>query len=332
MRRITCVLGSTGATILALALPTGATAAQTIGATATGNPTNCGQNLAYVSIGTFAGAYSPSAYGVITSWSHRGNSAETRTAQLLVLRPNPGAGATHFIATQRDQVRTSLAGQLNTYTSGVRLPIEPNERLGLFIPAGQPTGDGSCAFGAPAGNSINWPFVSGEPPPNVSVDYPNTFGSLRLNASAVVEPDADRDVFGDETQDNCIGTAGTVGGCPNTVTAASATGKGNKVLVTMTAPGAGSLKAGSTTDPTLLAAIAKKKKKKAQPPLTQTSQTLTAKTKQTVTLTLNLSKAGKGKLARKGKLGVTIKVLYTPTGGTAGAVTTTAKLRRKKKG
>jgi hypothetical protein len=260
-----------------------------------------------------------------------------RTSRLMVLQPNPSAGATHFIATQKDQVRP-LGSGLNTFTSGVRLPIQPSERLGLYIPDGQPGGTGTCAFVGPAmtTNTINFPVAPGEPPLNTSVDYPGTSSNFRINASAAVEPDADRDVFGDETQDNCIGTAGPVGGCTNTVTLGTATAKGNKVLVTATVPGAGTLKGGSATDPTLLAATAakkkkKKKKKKAQPPLKQSSQTLTSKTKQTVTLTLNLSKSGKGKLARKGKLGVTIKVLYTPTGGTAGAVTATAKLSKKKK-
>lgn len=309
--------------VVTMALPSPASAAQTIGAT--GNPTNCGPNLPYVSVGTFAGAYSPTAYGVITSWSHRGDSAETRQLKLLVLRHNPGAGPTHFIATQKDVLRTALPGQLNTFTSGVRLPIQPNERLGLFIPG---PGNGSCAFATLAGNSINWPAAFGEPALNVSLDYSLTFDALRLNASALVEPDTDHDVFGDESQDNCLGTAGTEGGCPNTLMLGKATAKGNKVIVTATVPGAGTLRGGSATDRTLTGAA---KKKKPAPPLKQSSQTLTSKAKQNVTLTLNLSKSGKSKLARKGKLGLAIKVLYTPTGGTAGSATTSAKLTQKSK-
>ena len=37
---------------------------------------------------------------------------------------------------------------------------------------------------------------------------------LRIPISALVEPDADQDGFGDETQDQCPGVAGTVDGCP----------------------------------------------------------------------------------------------------------------------
>jgi hypothetical protein len=319
-----------GAAVI-LAAPSGASAAQVIGQ-AQGPAQNCGDNFPYVQTVLSGGTgYSPSSYGVITSWSNMGDSTNDRAVQLLVLRPNPGAGATHFIATQKDQIRTSLAAQLNTFTSGVRLPIEPSERLGTYIPAGQP--GGPCAFIIAAGGSINFPNNAGEPALNTSLDYPSASTSHRINASAVVEPDADRDVFGDESQDDCIGTAGTANGCPNTVTLGKATAKGNKVTVEVTVPGAGALAAGAATDKALAGAAAKKKKrkKKASPPLKQSSQTLTAKTRQTVTLTLALSKSGKAKLARKGKLGLSIKVLYTPTGGTPGAVTTKAKLRKKGK-
>jgi hypothetical protein len=312
-----------------MALPAPAPAAELIGQT--GTPVqNCGQNNPFVQTMLTGGTpYSPSSYGVITSWSNQGDMNVTRTIQLLVLRPNPSAGASHFIATAKDQVRTTPAGGLNTFRSGVRLPIEPTERLGLYVPGGQPDNFGGCAFVLPAGGNVNFPAAMGDPPLNTSVDYSGTIAGHRLNASAVVEPDIDRDVFGDESQDDCIGTAGTANGCPNTVTLGKATAKGNKVTVEVTAPGAGTLAAGSASDKALPAA--KKKKKKAQPPLKQASQTLTAKTKQTVAVTLRLSKAGKAKLAQKGKLGLSIKVVYTPTGGTPGAVTTKAKLRKKGK-
>ena len=39
---------------------------------------------------------------------------------------------------------------------------------------------------------------------------------LRLNISAVLEPDADQDGFGDETQDQCPANAATQGPCPVT--------------------------------------------------------------------------------------------------------------------
>jgi hypothetical protein len=321
-----CVIGAAAI----LAAPSAAWGAELIGQTAT-PVQNCGQNFPYVqSMLTGGTPYSPTSYGVITSWSHQGDSMVTRTVQLLVLRPNPAAGATHFIATGKDQVRTTPAGQLNTFRSGVRLAIEPTERLGLYIPGGQPDNNGGCAFILPAGGNVNFPAAMGDPPLNTSVDYSGTIAGHRLNASALVEPDTDRDVFGDESQDNCIGTAGTANGCPNTVTLGKATAKGNKVTVEVTAPGAGTLAAGSASDKKLAGAAAKKKKK-AQPPLKQASQTLTSKTKQTVALTLRLSKSGKAKLAQKGKLGLSIKVVYTPTGGTPGSVTTKAKLRKKGK-
>jgi hypothetical protein len=300
----------------------------------TGPANTCAENNAFVQRVLGGGTpYSPSSYGVITSWSTMNDTTAGRTSRLLVLEPNPGAGATHYIARQKDQVRAIGSG-LNTFSSGLRLPIQPSQQLGLYLPDGQPADTGVCAFiPATMGNTINFQAGPGEPPLNTSVDYPGFAANFRLNASAVVEPDADRDVFGDESQDNCLGTAGAVGGCPNTVSVGKTSVKGKTVTVEVAVPGAGTVKGGSATDQALALASAKKKKKKKkpQPPLRQSSQTVTGKTRQTVVLTLNLSKTGRSKLARKGKLGLSIKVTYTPIGGTAGTATASAKLTSKKK-
>jgi hypothetical protein len=331
VKRLSRTLGLTliGLTVV-LAAPSGASGAERIGQN--GPAAGCGSGSAGVfqDPGNPIPSYSPTSYGVITSWSAMADANPAgRTLQLLVLRPNPSAGANHYITAAKDQVRPlTLPSQLNTFTTGVRLPIEPSERIGLYVPLGQPGGISDCVFVSPGITRFTNPGP--EPALNVSMDYPNPNINLRINASAVVEPDTDRDVFGDETQDNCIGTAGTVNGCPNTLTLGKAKAAKNKVTVEATVPGAGTLAGGSANDKTL-ALTAAKKKKKAKPPLTKSSQTLTTKTSQTVSLTLNLSKAGKSKLAKKGKLGVSIKATYTPIGGVAGVATTSAKLKGKKK-
>ncbi len=138
--------------------------------------------------------------------------------------------------------------------------------------------------------------------------------------------DSDHDDYGDETQDKCVGTAGTTNGCPNTLTSASAAqvGKSPRITVTATVPGAGTLKAGDASDASVASASAVK--------LTPVTQNLTSTTSQQVPLTLSLTKQAKKKLKKKGKLKVQVKVLYTPPGGTAGAPQALqVKLKSKKK-
>jgi len=164
-------------------------------------------------------------------------------------------------------------------------------------------------------------FFSGDPSPGDTKTFTPLDGQL-LDVSATLEPDADNDGFGDETQDKCIGTAGTANGCPSTVAIDKLKQKGDtKVRVTATVPGAGSLKVGSPSDPALASAAAKKKSLKAL------TETLTATTKQQLKLTLKLTKSAIAKLKDAGKLNLKVKAVYTPTGGPPGSQTTKAKLK-----
>ncbi len=308
-----------GSLALALALPMNAPAAEMIGET--GPVVGCAPNLTYMPRTVAAGTpdYSPTQYGVITSWSAMAQGTPDRTVKLVILRPDFVTGPDNFIAVQKDSVRTlAQVNALNTFTSGVRLPIDVGDRLALYIPAGQPGGSGSCDWIGGAGNSFRW--LAGEAPFGTSLAYPPG-NDRRLNASALVEPDTDRDVFGDETQDKCVGSAGAANGCPSTVTIDKLKQKGDtKVKATVTVPGAGTLEVGSPSDPALASAAAKKS-------LKAVTQTLTATTKQQVKLTLKLTKSAIGKLDEAGKLKVKVKAVYTPVGGPAGSQTKKKKLK-----
>jgi hypothetical protein len=197
-----------------LALPSAASASQTIGQVDDVSGGSCTDDEAYLQKAITAGAgYSPNAYGVITSWSAMSKAGADQTVKLMVFRDD---GSNQFSAVARDDlVRTlsSVDDTLNTFT-GIRIPIEANQRIGIYQPAGSTEG---CEFasgngGDQAGYSV--PFNVGEPPLNVPFDYSGTDSGNRVNALAVVEPDADRDVFGDETQDKCVGKSGPVNGCP----------------------------------------------------------------------------------------------------------------------
>jgi hypothetical protein len=319
------------ATGLALVLPSAAQASQTIGQT--GSPlVTCTADEAYIQTTLAAGpSYSPSAYGVITSWSALASADPSQTVRLIVLRQD---SSTQFSIVARDSIIRTLTSPtaLNTFT-GTRVPIEPSQRIGVYLPV---SSQFSCEFGTgdTDGAGYSAPFGVGEPPDNTPFDYSGTDNNRLVNAQAVVEPDVDRDVFGDETQDKCVGTPGQINGCPSTLTinGASQSGK-NAVVVTATVPGQGKVSAGAANDPNVLAAAAKKtkKKKRTNIALTPASQTVTAKTSQQVRLTLALTKSAKSKLKQKGKLKVSVKATYTPTGGPTGTQFSQVKLKLKKK-
>lgn len=143
-----------------------------------------------------------------------------------------------------------------------------------------------------------------------------------LLVSGTIENDFDHDVFGDETQDKCVGTAGSFNGCPNTVSSVSAAQAGHKpkIRVTATVPGAGTLEVGSANDASVASAASAVSLK----PVTQT---LTSTSSRQVTLTLKLTKSAKSKLARKGKLKTSVRIVYTPPGGPAGSIKSKVSLK-----
>lgn len=189
---------------IGMALPASASAAQTIGQASPAD--GCTGGEAYTQGPLLASTYSPTAPGVITSWSSFAGATPNTQMVLLVLRPT-AAGPTHFMATQKDQARTlTQANALNTFT-GLHLPIAPHDQLGLFLPSGS----ADCFILEPP--DVGLFFTGGDPPLGVDVDFTGDNSDRRLNASAVVEPDADRDGFGDETQDRCPSSAATQGAC-----------------------------------------------------------------------------------------------------------------------
>jgi hypothetical protein len=217
---------SVAALIATNAWPSEASAAEVIGQSGSGF--GCADGLSYVQAQEAPGTprYTPATNGVITSWSAMAEGTADRTLQLLVLRPDSGAGLNNFIAVQKDAVRTlTELNSLNTFTSGVGLPIEAGDRLGLYVPDGQPGGSGTCDIGSfTAGDNLRW--YGAEAPLGTSVDFSG--GNFeRLNASAVVEPDCDRDTLGDETQDTnlsaCVPPPASVP--PASVPPASVTGQ-----------------------------------------------------------------------------------------------------------
>jgi hypothetical protein len=297
--------------ILALAFPGAAGAAQTIGQT--GLDGGACTNRVFVQHDLTSGpSYSPSSSGVITSWGAQANGSTGQTLQLTVLRQDADL---EYTILRRDSVRTlANLNALNTFT-GLRLPIDAGQLIGVYDPPGS---QADCESDGSPGDNVAFSDV-GNPSDGVPTTYFGFDTAFGVNAQAVVEPDTDRDVFGDESQDKCVGSAGAANGCPSTVTINKLKQKGDtKVKVTATVPGAGTLRVGSASDKALAGKAAKS--------LKAVTKALTATTTQRVNLTLKLTKSAIGQLEDAGKLKLKVKAVYTPAGGPPGSQTKKRKL------
>jgi len=101
-----------------------------------------------------------------------------------------------------------------TTTFDVRLPIQAGDAIGLDCCADPTLSNFATIFAATASAvTLRWTprLVDGGPPSAGLGDNPS---ELLLNAD--IEPDADHDGFGDETQDQCPTSASTQGACPVT--------------------------------------------------------------------------------------------------------------------
>lgn len=123
-------------------------------------------------------------------------------------------------------------------TAGARIPVQAGDRLALhgqpFTFEGSPvpslsfycesTGDGSVLGAA-----------FGEPGPGTTAEFAAATEG-RVPLAAVLEPDADNDGYGDETQDKCPQSPASQGDCPTvTIDASSAIKRKGSVVVLLTA-------------------------------------------------------------------------------------------------
>jgi hypothetical protein len=252
--------------------------------------------------------YSSPADGVITRWDYQADASNIPQLKFKVGRLVTG---TTYSIVGESGVVSPVPSTLNHFP--VRIPVKAGDLIGFYTVTA-----GGC-------DTPNASFTELYANADVAPGAQATFSPLnyQMDVSASLEPDADHDGYGDETQDKCVGTPGAFNGCPNTVTLNRLRQKGTKakVKVRATVPGAGTIKAGTPSDPALASASAKS--------LRLVSQTLTSTSTQQVVLTLKLTKSAKRKLAARGKLKVKVKVIYTPLGGPSGSQTGKVKLVKK---
>jgi uncharacterized repeat protein (TIGR01451 family) len=204
--RLVALVGLSAA--VALTGGSAAHASFTIGQTS-GSTDSCGADQSFVQR-TTAGApsYVASSAGVIVSWDYlAGTSQPNIKLKVYRLKTSPsvwtllhesaksggnGAGQVH-------------ANTLNTFTESPGIPIGSGEYLGLTgLPGGVNNTGMGCVNTSSSSDAVRVCCAMGQADTTMG---DNTFlgelPNIKADVSAVVEPDADGDLYGDETQDTC---------------------------------------------------------------------------------------------------------------------------------
>jgi len=192
--------------VLTLAAPGSASGALTLGSTF--NPTEeCTPvGTTYVQTNSSTNAYVAPTDGVITSWAHRAG-AEPPEIHFRVLRQR--AGTSFFTLVGESASTPQIAFALNE--SPIRIPVRSGDAIGFLI--GPSAAAYHCASTAITGEAEIW-FYTPNPLGSDEALFVGPNHGYRFDISAQLEPDADRDGFGDETQDRCPNDASTEGACP----------------------------------------------------------------------------------------------------------------------
>ncbi len=188
----TCAAPALAATQLGQVAPSGALG---------GGCTNCAQFQVATAPGSAPYVVGPGG-GVITSWTFHAVSTAT-AAQLRLFAPGPGAGQYTLIA--ETPYHGFKLGE--TATVPAQIPVAAGVHLGVAVTFGDEdyitgvTGDHVSSnpdFSLPIGGS----------------ELATTSDERHANIAAIVEPDADHDGYGDETQDQCPSDPTKQTSCP----------------------------------------------------------------------------------------------------------------------
>jgi uncharacterized repeat protein (TIGR01451 family) len=221
-----------GGAFVALGGATAAQASFTIGQTS-GATDDCGSNQVFVQNSVAAPpSYAASSDGVIVSWSYLAH-ASTPNITLKIYHAVQGDATTWFTRSASAQ-RTGgtspgqvQANKLNTFAESPGIPIKTGDALGL-------TGSGSTGMACvPTTSNSDRIRVKNPPDPPVGQNSGGFLGDLpmlKVGVSAVVEPDADGDGFGDDSQDSCpTDPAVQTGPCPADVSIVKIASAGPRV-------------------------------------------------------------------------------------------------------
>ncbi len=192
MRRLGWTLALLGPVLLATA--GSAPAATTLG-NSTFTPNGmCGAVGTYAQIASPEGQFAAPSSGVITSWSFSAGASAPTSLKLTVVR---AAGGTSFTTIAQSEPRAMLANQVNTFAT--RLVVGVGDVLGFYAGPGNSF---QCNRPTAPGAGYVFGFTANDPAVGSSDTY-NSGPDVEYSLSVQLEPDADGDGFGDESQDSC---------------------------------------------------------------------------------------------------------------------------------
>lgn len=149
-------------------------------------------------------SYTVPGAGVITSASYYATPQVTGSLRVMFVKP--GAAANQWDIVERTPLLAQTPMSVNTWP--LRIPVPAETRLGLFMPASNV----ACNLSGAVSGDV-WAVAAGQDPTASTVTLTQQNG-IKLNISAVWEPDVDLDGFGDVSQDACPQLASQQTACP----------------------------------------------------------------------------------------------------------------------
>ena len=186
------------ALLVALCLAAPAEAAITLGQTSSTGTDCAATPPPYTQVqSTSAGnAYTvPLGHWVLVSWSHDGASFANQQLKLKVFHATADPMQFDVVAASAPQV---VVAGLQTFPA--RIPVNTGDVLGYTRVTNT---QWRCLFSTGSAQDVVLDRANLEIAPGGVQPFTTSGGSIRLNLSAVLEPDPDNDGFGDESQDNC---------------------------------------------------------------------------------------------------------------------------------
>jgi len=221
--RLKAIFGASAVGVtLALAGAGSASAATEIGDRCTAEGATQGYTLTQLQAAAGRAVTAP-ASGVVTQWGANLAPLPIPSLGMHLAILHPTGNPDEFTTSAESAAEPIRPGE-NTFQT--RLPIGAGDRLGttgtgvtevvLYCPSSDASDVlGAVAGGAPAGSTHVFPGVT----------------QARLAAWAKIEPDADADGYGDETQDKCPQSAAVQAECPAVILDAFVLAKKSSIIV-----------------------------------------------------------------------------------------------------
>jgi hypothetical protein len=211
----------------------GASAATEAGSHCLGNAP--GGNLTAISVANAPGSALPATIpvgGVITRWTYNTVPLPPGiySTALKVFRRTGGPEQFQVIA---DSGFASLSGGLNTFST--RIPVQAGDLVGSF---GQQMGSPFTIICSTSTLGDKAAILEGNPPVGSTATALGEPEGVQVPITVSIEPDADNDGFGDETQDQCPQSAAVQVACPVVALSTSTQVKKGSVTVIVTSSAA----------------------------------------------------------------------------------------------